>query len=273
MNWHVQQTGSGPVMLLVHGTGASTHSWRALIPLLAQHYTVVAVDLPGHGFTDSRRGGCMSITGMSACVAALLRTLVLDPAYCVGHSAGAVVLCQMAMDRQIEPRLVIGINGAFLPLGGAAAFFFLPIAKLLAANSLMPRFVAWRAGNRALVERMIGGTGSRLDAEGVDLYARLVRKPRHVAGALDMMAHWDLTAFAQRMPALATPLALLVAENDRTVPPHQAALVQQRVPEVEVIRLAGLGHLAHEEQPAWVAREIVRLCGRHPCRTDRSQCA
>ena len=43
--------GEGPDIVLLHGTGASTHSWRALIPLLAERYRVTAIDLPGHGFT------------------------------------------------------------------------------------------------------------------------------------------------------------------------------------------------------------------------------
>ena len=57
LRWHVQQMGRGPVLLLLHGTGASTHSWRALLPLLAKSFTVVAPDLPGHGFTATPSGG------------------------------------------------------------------------------------------------------------------------------------------------------------------------------------------------------------------------
>ena len=51
MRWHVQVMGSGPVLLLLHGTGASSHSWRDLAPRLARHFTVLAPDLPGHGFS------------------------------------------------------------------------------------------------------------------------------------------------------------------------------------------------------------------------------
>jgi len=53
LRWHVQQFGTGPVALLVHGTGASTHSWRGLAPILAESFSVVAPDLPGHGFTEA----------------------------------------------------------------------------------------------------------------------------------------------------------------------------------------------------------------------------
>ena len=56
MRWHVQTMGSGPVALLLHGTGASTHSWRNVMPLLAQRFQVVALDLPGHGFSSAAFG-------------------------------------------------------------------------------------------------------------------------------------------------------------------------------------------------------------------------
>jgi magnesium chelatase accessory protein len=263
VRWHVQQQGSGAGLLLIHGTGASTHSWRQVMPLLAPYYTVLAVDLPGHGFTDSVPGARMSIAGMSDCLAALLRTIAVDVRYCVGHSAGAVILCRMALDGHINPRVVIGENGAFVPPAGAAGTLFSPIARLMARGSLVPRLLSLSARNPANVARMIAGTGSCLDAEGIELYARLVRDPRHVAGALAMMANWDLYSFGRELPKLKTPLALIVARNDRAVPPQQAEWVKQRVVTAEIHPLPGLGHLAHEEDPPLVAGEITAICRAH----------
>jgi len=263
LRWHVQQQGSGAGLLLIHGTGASTHSWRKVMPLLAQHYTVLAVDLPGHGFTDSVPGARMSIAGMSDCLAELLRAIEVDVKYCVGHSAGAVILCRMALDGHIAPRVVISENGAFVPPAGAAWTLFSPIARLMASGPLVPQLLSWGAGNPGSVARMIAGTGSHLDAEGIDLYRRLVREPRHVAGALAMMANWDLYGLERELPKLKTPLALIVAENDRAVPPQQAEWVKQRVVTAEIHRLAGLGHLAHEEDPQLVVREIAAICRAH----------
>jgi magnesium chelatase accessory protein len=263
LRWHVQQTGSGPVMLLIHGTGAATHSWRGLIPLLSPFYTVVAVDLPGHGFTAAVAGARSSIGGMSDCLAELLRELGLRPEYCVGHSAGAVILCRLALDGHIAPRVIVALNGAFLPLAGAAGILFSPIARLMASGSLVPRLVAWSAGNRAQVARMLAATGSHLDAAGIELYTRLVRDPKHVAGALQMMANWNLYRFERDLGRLQTPLALIVADNDRTVPPRQALLVKQRVANAEIHRLPALGHLAHEEAPVLVAEEILKICRAH----------
>jgi magnesium chelatase accessory protein len=200
---------------------------------------------------------------MSEGLTALMHALDIEVGFCVGHSAGAVVLCRMALDRRIRPRVIIGVNGAFVPLAGAAGTLFSPIARLMASGSLLPRLLAWSAGNPASLRRMIDGTGSRLDAEGLDLYARLVRDPRHVAGALDMMGNWDLYGFERDLSRLTTPLALIVATNDRTVPPRQAEWVRQRVPKAEIHPLPGLGHLAHEEDPERVTREIVDICRTH----------
>ncbi len=54
--WHVQVTGKGPDVLLLHGAGASSHSWASLIGHLDTSHRVIALDLPGHGWTRSPRG-------------------------------------------------------------------------------------------------------------------------------------------------------------------------------------------------------------------------
>ena len=70
VRWHVQQAGTqGPRVLLLHGTGASLHTWRDLLLPLAQHAQVLAIDLPGHGFSSLAAGQGMSLPGMAQGVA------------------------------------------------------------------------------------------------------------------------------------------------------------------------------------------------------------
>jgi magnesium chelatase accessory protein len=260
IRWHVQQAGIGPALLLIHGTGASTHSWRDLIPILAQHYTVLALDLPGHAFTDSVDAAQSSIRGISNLLAALLQELRFAPEYCVGHSAGGVILCQMALLHLIDPRVIVSINGAFLPLRGLPGMAFSWIAKLFVSNRLVPRLLARRAADPVKVQRVLAGTGSNIDAECLGLYTRLVREPRHLTGTLRMLSNWNLYEFERDLPGLSTPLVLIVAENDRTVPPQQATTIQQRVANVRIVSLPALGHLAHEEAPAVLAAQITQIC-------------
>src|SRR3569833_51424 len=87
VRWHVQVTGQGPVALLAHGTGAATHSWRDLAPLLARRFTVVAHDLPGHGFTATPPRRRLSLPEMAHDLAALCAKLDVKPHIAICRSA------------------------------------------------------------------------------------------------------------------------------------------------------------------------------------------
>ena len=256
--WHVQVAGSGPVALLIHGTGASTHSWRDLMPLLARRFTVVAPDLPGHAFTQRGAANRTSLPGMAAGVAALMARLGLTPSIVVGHSAGAAVLVRLCLDRVIRPEGIVSLNGALLPIGGVAGQVFSPLARMLASSSMASRLFARHAAERGVVQRMIAQTGSRLDAVGLDFYTRLARNPMHTAGALAMMAGWDLMGLERELPRLTVPLVLAVGGRDQTIKPDDALKVRDLVPGSTIEYLRGLGHLAHEEKPALIADLIER---------------
>jgi magnesium chelatase accessory protein len=268
LRWHVQHfpgpAPDAPCLLLLHGTGASTHSWRDLAPLLAQRYQVIAPDLPGHAFTGLPPGGVgspqLTLPGMAAALRRLLQALGQTPALVVGHSAGAAIAVRMCLDGLIQPQRLTGLNAALLPLGGLAGAVFSPAAKLMASVPLVPRLFAWRAGEPAVLRRLLQSTGSTLDATGTALYRRLVTSPAHAAGALGMMANWDLPTLAADLPRLAVPLDLLVGSRDRTVPPEQAQRVLARLSDTARGNLTvfdGLGHLAHEEDPARAAEWLL----------------
>ncbi|NKN33062.1 alpha/beta fold hydrolase BchO [Marichromatium bheemlicum] len=253
IRWHVQLLGQGPVLLLLHGTGAATHSWRDLAPLLAEHFTIIAPDLPGHGFTEALPYAQMSLPGMSAALGALLERLGLAPEAVVGHSAGAAIMVRACLDARLAPRALIAINGALLPWRGVPGQVFSPTARLFAAVPVISRFLSWHALDRKAVEGLMANTGSQLDDTGIELYRRLIGDAGHVRATLSMMANWDLEPLAQALPALEPPLLLIVGEADGTVSPREAERVRARLPGTEIQRLPGLGHLAHEECPEIVA--------------------
>lgn len=268
LRWHVQRHDvetvygdDAPRLLLLHGTGASTHSWRGLLPLLADRFSWLALDLPGHGYTSKAAARQLSLPGMAGALAELLTTLGWMPTVAVGHSAGAAILVRMALDGQLQAQAIGAINGAFLPFGGVAAPIFTPLARLLHGAAWVPRMFSRRAADPKVVERLVGGTGSTLDAEGLALYGRLMCSPAHTEAALGMMAHWDLRGLARDLPRLGTPMHLLVGAGDRAVAPRQARKVALRRPGTTLVTLPRLGHLAHEEDPAAVAAWLRALAG------------
>ncbi|NDW05785.1 alpha/beta fold hydrolase BchO [Jiella pacifica] len=258
--FHVQIFGhdDAPALLLLHGTGASTHSFRDLAPLLADRYRVVVPDLPGHGFTAAPRWRRVSITGMGMAITAMLKALDVAPAFAGGHSAGAAILLRMALDGQIAPQRIVSLNGALLPFPGVAAHLFPRLAKLLFLNPVAPRFFSWRARNTRAVAQLMESTGSTISPEGVAYYERLFASPAHCEGALSMMANWDLEGLRRDLPRLAVPLTLVAGTRDRAIPPEVSRRVERMVRGAAVETLPGLGHLAHEEAPAQVAAVLAR---------------
>lgn len=263
VDWHVEHwpgpRPGAPVALLLHGTGASSHSWARLIPALVRHFELVVPDLPGHGRSRVRPGHEPSLPFIADALDALLGQLQVRPDLVIGHSAGAAVGAMLCLAGHVQPRALVSINGALLPLQGPVGRLFSPLAKLLVLNPLVPSAFAWAASWDGAAERLLAGTGSRLDADGVRAYRQLITDPAHAAGALRMMAAWDLRELERRLPTLRVPLALLASDGDLTVPPAHARQVAARVPGATLHRLPRLGHLAHEEDPAAVMAALERL--------------
>ncbi len=257
LTWHVQVTGTGPVLLLIHGTGAATISWRDMLPSLAEHFTIVAPDLPGHGLTRVPASHRLSLPGMARNLTDLLRKLNLAPQLAVGHSAGAAILARMCLDHMIAPAGLVSLNGAIMPLAGPAGQVFAPLARLLVGLPILPQLFAWRAASPGMVEKLLANTGSQLDPRGIALYTSLVRNPDHAAAALRMMANWDLPPLVRDLPALVPKLLLIAADRDRAIPPADANRIAALVPGSHVVHWPGLGHLAHEERPTLATNAIL----------------
>jgi len=259
-NWHVQEMGpsqnDAPVCLLLHGTGAATHSWRDLMPRLAAGHRVIAMDLPGHGFTRPTFGRRVSLPAMTRSINLLLDELDVTPDLIVGHSAGAAVGIQLLLDKDWDVPLV-GLNPALLPFSGLAAKLFPTLAKVLFTNPFVARIFARMARGPSEVERFLRkSTGSTIDRAGNEFYRRLLTRAGHCDGAIRMMASWQLEDLAARLPSLTGPVMLLHASNDKAIPQSAVRGAADKIAHCTYEEVAGLGHLAHEEKPEQIAAMI-----------------
>ncbi|MDF2231521.1 alpha/beta fold hydrolase [Albimonas sp. CAU 1670] len=252
--WHVQQLGEGPGLLLLHGTGASTHSWRDLAPRLARDHAVWMLDLPGHGFTDVVSPARCALPAMAEDIETLLATLDVDPAAVIGHSAGAAVALRMALDR---PRPVIGLNAALRAFHGPLSGLAMAAARAVSLTPLVPFAFSRMAAAPGLARTLLGSTGSRLDARGEALYRRLLSDSGHAAGALAMMARWELDPLIARLPEIRAPVALLAGGRDVMVPPEVSREAAARMGAAFEL-IPDLGHLMHEEAPERLDEAIRR---------------
>lgn len=261
--WHLADLGHGPGMLLLHGAGASAHSWGGLAPILADRHHILAPDLPGHGLTRAR-GMRAGLPAMTTDIGAFLQGLGAAPEVILGHSAGGALALSLALHLERKPRAVIVLNGALENFQGLAGVMFPIMARMLALNPLAAPLLAHSAGNPGAVERVIATTGTILSPEGLEHYRRLIRDRRHVSGTLAMMAAWSLTGLTRALPDIELPVLFLHGAKDEAVHPDVARRAAAMMPNAQLEVIEGLGHLIHEEAPAAIADRVKDFLGALP---------
>lgn len=268
LRWHVQDVGVGPVLVFLHGAGASTHSVAPLVRRLADRFRCIALDLPGHGFSAPFSSGAYTLRRTSRAVQAVLRVLDLSPHAFVGHSAGAAISLQWVLDNAVDASRatpdIVAINPALLPFAGVAGFAFPAIARVAASSRAIAGLLARHAAGPAQVRRLIDGTGSTVSVEMLDAYRHLLQRPAHVRAVLSMMAGWQLGPLMPSLRRLDPRMLVLLGGRDRAVPPDRTQQVLAGLDNCHIVRIADAGHLLHEERPAEVADLIAERLSQRP---------
>ena len=173
--------GSGPVILLIHGIGDNSTTWATVQSKLAQRFTVIAVDLLGHGQSDKPRAD-YSVAAYANGMRDLLSVLDIERATVVGHSLGGGVAMQFAYQfpQLVERLVLVGAGGvtkdvnialrlASLPMGSEAlALLRLPL--VLPALQIFGRAAGLVLGSTAVgprPARRAAGAGRPTRADGL----------------------------------------------------------------------------------------------------------
>jgi len=259
VRWHVQRGGEGPELLLLHGTGASTHSWFRLFPLLARDFSVTAPDLPGHGFTarpDPSSG--LSRTGMARHLDDLFEALGVRPQLIVGHSAGAAIGVTMALSGP-GPEALVGLNPALWPVGPSLPPPASDLIARLVSSRTAGRLGAALARNTRVVDRLLRSTGSRVPEASRRWYGWLAGRSQHVSSVLTMMSLWDPRRLQAELSSLDLPVHLVAGSEDTWTPSAGVREAAGRISGATVREVPTTGHLTHEERPTAVARIVLDL--------------
>jgi magnesium chelatase accessory protein len=260
LDWHLQMAGEGPLVVLLHGTGASVHSWAPMWPLLTKHARVLAMDLPGHGFTHGADYERLDLASIAQQLDVLLEVLGLgSPAVVAGHSAGFPLALRWSLLGRHRAGALVGYAPSLVPPPPAYALFLGPLVNPLATSSPVAALLAATIGPSGMVDRLLDSTASILDEGQRRRYRTLFSDSAHVRGAMNFMAAADLPVLLEDAARLAAPMRLVVGDLDAWVPPEPLLQVIARyLPHARVERWSA-GHLMHETGPERAAQVVIDL--------------
>jgi pimeloyl-ACP methyl ester carboxylesterase len=245
---HYVDRGSGPAVLLIHGFGGHTFSFRHTIPALEREYRVVAVDLMGFGFSERPKDADYSLAAHADRVLRLMDHLGIDKAAAVGHSMGGEVVMRMASiapDRIARLVLAGSVSGDRVPTLPTTPLIkpFLPAMARLTSRLMLKRSVD---DPSVITPEMREGYLAPMRIKGsIDGLYQILRDGRG-DGKIDF-------------DRITQPVLILWAENERIVPRVALSRLRKRFPNAEVVIIEDAGHLLLEEQPAACNAAILKF--------------
>jgi pimeloyl-ACP methyl ester carboxylesterase len=259
-DWYVEIEGHGPDLVLLHGLGASSFSWRHNRAHLSRHFRVITPDLPGHGRSPAPPRGDYHTEALVRGVQDFLDWQGLETVALGGNSLGGGLSLILAREQPARVSALVllapaaaltRIPSVFLPLR-------LPVLGYAAAALLGPWLLPW-------FMRRVYCHPERLIPEAVPGYAPPYRDFSRRLALRQVCRHLEvrpLTEIAALLRGLTQPTTLIWGEQDRILPPAQGHWMAAHLPQAEFHFLPEVGHAPQEEAPETVNKIIIDFLGR-----------
>lgn len=262
INLAVREKGKGRPVLLLHGLGASSYTWRLIEDDLARTNRVIAIDLKGFGYFDKPLDGRYSITDQARLISNYINERNLRDVVIVGHSFGGAVALAAALsetdtgERRIARLVLIDAVAYRQPM----PFFFqvlrTPLVGLIGMELVPPELQISEALQAAYYNER------KIEDDTVKMYA----SPLHTEGGRHALFHTinslepdKADMMSSRYRAMMLPALLLWCDHDRIVPLEFGKKLAHDLPNARIEIIENCGHLPHEEQPTDTLRAIQRF--------------
>lgn len=233
-----------PAIIMLHGFGASLHTWEPWAAALADRFRVVRYDLPGFGLSPPRPGGDYSLAADIAELGALMDALGLARATLIGSSMGGKVAWHFAarFPHRVEKLVLISPDGfaqrgerygEARRIGGALGLMTVFLPKPLLRANLASAYA----------------DPSRLTDALITRYHDMMLAPGARRAMLARLRQAVLEDPAPLLPKVTMPVLLLWGDRDRLIPVANAEDYLRLLPDARLVRFPALGHLPHEEAP------------------------
>jgi pimeloyl-ACP methyl ester carboxylesterase len=249
----VEERGRGRPLLLIHGLGANTYTWRKLVPALARTHRVITVDLKGFGRSDKPFDDAYGALDQAALLKALILRRGLTDLTLIGHSLGGGVALALAYDLdRSRPgtvrKLVLISSIAYrqeLPL--SLALLQVPVVAQLGAFVVPAEIQVYQALHEAYYDP------AKIAREQVQAYATPLYEPAAryaLLKTVEQIVPPNYPLLVARYRSIRRPALLIWCAEDRIVPFWVGTRLARALPNSRLAFMRGCGHIPQEEAGA-----------------------
>jgi pimeloyl-ACP methyl ester carboxylesterase len=253
---HYKETGAGDkTFLLLHGFGASTFSWHAVMQPLSAYGRVIAYDRPAFGLTERPMPGEWKGTSPYSTdanvelLAGLMDALGVEKAILVGNSAGGSVSVAFALKYPERVQALILVDPALGDFGGRFPAWALPLMaspQLRHVGPLLVRSIA-QTGNDTILQAW--HDPSLVTAETIEGYRKPLKTYNWDRALYEFTIASRPLGLNERFAELKMPVIVIAGDDDRIIPTEQSIQASKDIPGSQLAILPGCGHVPHEECP------------------------
>ena len=247
----------GRVLVLIHGSNASLHTWEPWVKILGKDYRVISLDLPGHGLTGKNPAGVYDNASYVSVVDRLLLKLKIKKAVIGGNSMGGGVtwLYTLTHPEKVDAMLLVDASGQPYAKSGNTPLGFrlmrMPVLKEAA------RFIAPRSVFESSVKTSMS-VQSKIDDKLIDRYSELNRYPGNREATMQRFANFKsmTPGTKERLAGIKVPVLILWGAEDNLIPVSAAKWFADAMPQARLIIYPAVGHIPMEEIPEKSAADV-----------------
>ena len=241
---HYRDEGEGPTIVLIHGTGASLHTWEDWAKDLVEDYRVIRLDLPAYGLTGQDPQKRYSSKDYVDLLDAFLTELKVDQFHLAGNSLGGLVSWLYASYHPEKVEKLVLLDPSGFPFKSTP--MVIKMAKIPVLNNFI-RYVT----PRSFIEKNIKEVyydHSLIKDSTIDRYYDLTLFEGNRTAFIDR-AYIEREDYRDRLSLISAPTLILWGENDAWIPVSDATRFKAAIENAQVVIMPKTGHVPMEERP------------------------
>ena len=256
INVHYRDVGKGEAILLIHGTGASLHTWEKWIDILTSGYRVISFDLPGFGLTGPDPNHNYQISRYTAILDNLMVKLKVDSFHIAGNSLGGLVAWRYTTQFPQKILTLNLIDAAGLPQPGKKPPFIFQLAKLPVLSTLMQKVTPKSIIENSMLD--VYKNDQLVTEKLIDRYFELSLREGNRTAFVKRMSQLNEKLDISDLKKITAPVLIQWGKDDRWIPLAKGYEFKKLIPKAE-LKIYNSGHVPMEENPMETVEDYMKF--------------